>query len=74
MKLDANGVYYRDLNDKIANSDDKDIVIDNVCGQRYIGCGLNGYKITVNGTPGNALAAYMDGSTIVVNGNAQDAT
>lgn len=74
MKIDAGGVYYKDLNDMIANSDDKEIVLDNVCGQRYIGDGLNGYKITVNGIPGNALAAYMDGSEITVNGNAQDAT
>ena len=31
-------------------------------------------RITVNGTPGNALGAYMDGAKIIVNGNAQDAT
>lgn len=27
----------------------------------------------INGTPGNALGAYLDGSSIEVNGNAQDA-
>jgi glutamate synthase domain-containing protein 3 len=73
MKIESMGMYYRDLNEIIANSDDKIIQLDNICGQRYIGCGLNGYKITINGTPGNALASYMDGSEIIVNGNAQDA-
>lgn len=42
-------------------------------GQRYIGCGVAGKTITVEGTPGNALGAYLDGSTIIVHGNGQDA-
>lgn len=74
MKIDAKDMYYKDLNDLVAKSKDKEIVLDNVCGQRYIGAALSGYRITVNGTPGNALAAYMNDSTVVVNGNAQDAT
>lgn len=74
MKIETKGVYYRDLNETIAKSEDKVIELDNVCGQRYIGCGLRGYEITINGTPGNALASYMDDSNITVNGNAQDAT
>jgi glutamate synthase domain-containing protein 3 len=74
MKLDTTGIYYKDLNDIIVDSKDKTIELNNVCGQRYIGCALKGYNLTINGTPGNALAAYMDGSEIVVNGNAQDAT
>jgi len=45
----------------------------NVCGQRYIGCGWKDGTLTINGTPGNALGAYLDGGTIEVNGNAQDA-
>lgn len=73
MKIDSKDLYYKDLNDIIAKSEDKKIELDNVCGQRYIGCGLKGYEITINGTPGNALAAYMDGSEITVYGNAQDA-
>lgn len=73
MKIDANNVYYKDLNSLIANSADKTIEIDRVCGQRYIGAALSGYHITINGTPGNALAAYMGDSVITVNGNAQDA-
>ena len=43
------------------------------CGQRYIGCGLKCDKLTINGTPGNAMGAYLDGGTIELRGNAQDA-
>lgn len=74
MTIDAKGIGYKELNQEIADAESAEVVIENVCGQRYIGCGLEGYHITLNGTPGNALAAYMNGSTVVVSGNAQDAT
>ena len=42
-------------------------------GQRYIGGGLQGrIRLTINGVPGNDLAAFMDGPRIRVRGNAQD--
>ena len=76
FRIDAKGLYYRELNEKIhqaVNSGTKELVLDNVNGQRYIGDGLSGdVKITTNGVPGNDLAAFMDGPTIVVNSNAQD--
>lgn len=74
MKIDAQGMYYQQLNDLVAKSEDKQLELDNVCGQRYIAAGLSEYNITINGTPGNALAAYMNDTTLIVNGNAQDAT
>jgi glutamate synthase domain-containing protein 3 len=45
-----------------------------VNGQRYIGTGLHGdhIRIEVHGTPGQALAMFMDGPTVEVYGNAQD--
>lgn len=43
------------------------------CGERYIGCGASDKTITISGTPGNALGAFLDGANIIVNGNAQDA-
>ena len=53
----------------------KEIVIDNVLGQRFIGDGLKGdnVKITVNGVPGGDLAMFMSGPTIIVHGNADHA-
>ncbi len=76
MRIDAKGLYHRELNELVhtaLNNNSNDIILDNVNGQRYIGCGLSGdYKITINGVPGNDLAAFMNGPTIVVNSNAQD--
>lgn len=43
-------------------------------GRRYIGCGVNTGKIDIDCVPGNALGAYLDGATIEVFANAQDAT
>ena len=71
--LNANEIGYYDLNKKIVECDDNDITITDAMGQRYIGCGVAGKTITVEGTPGNALGAYLDGSTIIVHGNGQDA-
>ncbi len=48
-------------------------VLSEVLGERFIACGLKEGVVTVEGTPGNALGAYLDGATIVVHGNGQDA-
>jgi glutamate synthase domain-containing protein 3 len=66
--------HFQELNKEIRESADKEIQLDNVNGQRYIGCALKNKTITINGTAGNALGSYLDGSCITVNGNAQDAT
>lgn len=72
MNLWAHELGYKALNDKIRNSDE-DIVIGDCYGERFIGSGASSKTITINGTPGNALGAYLDGANIIVNGNAQDA-
>ena len=43
-------------------------------GQRYIGAGAEQGEIVLRQVPGNALGAYLNGATIQVYGNAQDAT
>ena len=76
MTIDAKGVYYRQLNDKVREAIDggaAEVELNNVNGQRYIADGLRANTtITINGVPGNDLAAFMDGPTLIVNGNAQD--
>ncbi|MBM7855366.1 glutamate synthase domain-containing protein 3 [Desulfohalotomaculum tongense] len=76
MRIDARGMYYRDLNKMIhqaVKNGETEIVLDNVNGQRYIGTGINEkVRITVNGVPGNDLAAFMNGPEITVYANAQD--
>ncbi|MBO8168879.1 MAG: hypothetical protein H0Z35_06825 [Thermoanaerobacteraceae bacterium] len=76
--IDAQGVYYKELNQQIhelINKGETYIKVINVNGQRYIGDGLpEGIKLELIGTPGNDLAAYMNGAEIIVRGNAQDGT
>ncbi|MDR1193340.1 MAG: glutamate synthase [Peptococcaceae bacterium] len=74
MIIDARGLHFRALNDAIKGAAARELRIENCLGQRYIAGGLAGKEITIVGTPGNALGAYMDGSRITVMGNAQDAT
>lgn len=79
LELDAKGKYYRELNEEIRSFLDQgteEIVLKNVNGQRYIGDGIKGenQRLIVEGTPGNDMAAFMDGLEIIVKGNSQDGT
>ena len=51
----------------------EEITLTGCLGERYIGCGMKDGILHVEGTPGNALASYLDGGTVYVDGNAQDA-
>ena len=76
MRIDAAGLHYRRLNEMVREAvrdGAAEILLDNVNGQRYIGCGLKSdVRITIEGVPGNDLAAFMDGLSITVMNNAQD--
>ncbi len=77
VTIDADGVYYRQLNEAIRAAfagGARSVVVNGVNGQRYIGTGISGADrvIEVHGTPGNDLAMFMDGPTVEVFGNAQD--
>ncbi len=74
MNIDANNMHFQQLNEAVRSTTDRMVVIDHCNGQRYIASGLSDRSITINGTPGNALGAYLDGCHITVNANAQDAT
>ncbi|MCD7741106.1 MAG: glutamate synthase [Ruminococcus sp.] len=73
MKIQVDLMHFQTLNEKIKACDDDVITLDNCIGQRYIAAGKKTGSVVINGTPGNALGAYLDGCDIVVNGNAQDA-
>ncbi len=77
LEIDAAGMHYRDLNARLREAVEKGaerIELRHVCGQRYLGAGLHRpVEMHIYGTPGNDLAAFMDGPRIVVHGNAQDA-
>lgn len=72
MNLSAQDLDFKALNEQVRTATG-DVCIHDCYGQRFIGSGLKEKTITINGTPGNALGAYLDGAAIVVNGNAQDA-
>lgn len=72
MKFDTNNLNYKEINDLI-RSQDKKCTLENCCGQRFIAAGMSEKKIVIDGVPGNALGAYLNGAEITVNGNAQDA-
>jgi glutamate synthase domain-containing protein 3 len=76
VEINARQLHYRELNNMVkgaAAEGTKEIVLDNVYGQRYIGSGIrNSVRITVHGVPGNDLGAFMDGPKITVDRNAQD--
>ncbi len=75
--IDCKGIYYRAVNDAVRAAIEAGattVRLTNVNGQRYIGTGLRGegVRIEADGTPGQALAMFMDGPTVEVLGNAQD--
>ena len=74
MIFQAGTVYYQQLNDSIRDCTDSEITVENLLGQRYLGCGSSGKTFKLYGTPGNGLGQYLNGSSIEVFGNAQDAT
>ena len=72
MLINANRLDYKALNDNIRKVQGN-CTITNCCGQRFIAVGMSNKEITIDGVPGNALGAYLNGATIIVNANAQDA-
>lgn len=76
LKIDAQELHYKELNARLRQAVAEgvwQIEIENVFGQRYIGTDLNRpVEVHIHGTPGNDLAAFMDGPRLIVHGNAQD--
>lgn len=72
MKVQASNLSYREINDLIRNSEGE-ITVTGCLGQRFIGAGMSDISVKIEGIPGNALGAYLNGADITVFGNAQDA-
>ena len=56
LRIDAREEDYRLLNEKIRECSQKEITLNNVMGQRYIGCGLAGRRIIINAWPAGSSA------------------
>ena len=72
MDIQAKGLDYRALNEVIRAAGPS-CRITGCLGQRFIGAGMSGRRVEIDGIPGNALGAYLGGGSLTVNGNAQDA-
>lgn len=66
------GCDYKEVNEKIRAAE-RECTVIGCCGQRFIAAGMSDKKITIEGIPGNALGAYLNGASINVKANAQDA-
>lgn len=70
--INSTNLDYRALNEQIRVSEGT-CKITGCCGQRFIAAGMSDKNITIDGVPGNALGAYLNGASITVNANVQDA-
>lgn len=72
MMINATNVEYQELNEMIRQGGNE-ITLTGCCGQRFIAAGMSDLKLDIEGIPGNALGAYLNGAQITVHANAQDA-
>lgn len=72
MKINVTSLDFNAINEKLRESDNT-VTLQGCLGQRFIASGMKDKNITIDGIPGNALGAYLNGASITVKGNAQDA-
>lgn len=72
MQINAKELDYKALNNCLRNVHGQ-CSITGCTGQRFIAAGMSDKEITIDGIPGNALGAYLNGAVITVNSDAQDA-
>ena len=72
MIIDAKELGYQAINQALREAKTNAKVI-NCLGQRFLAAGMSDLALSIEGVPGNALGAYLNGATITVHGNAQDA-
>lgn len=72
MLINTANLEFHEINKEIRKSENE-VILTGCKGQRFICAGMNNYTVEINGVPGNALGAYLNGAIIKVNGNAQDA-
>jgi len=70
MNINAKDLDHKALNESIREGGES-LTLEGCCGQRFIAAGMSGKDITIEGVPGNALGAYLNGGTVSVLGNAR---
>ncbi len=72
MIIQTKGLDHHAIND-LLRGPEKEKTLSGCLGQRFICAGMSDGSVTIEGIPGNALGAYLNGASITVMGNAQDA-
>ena len=71
--LNADRYSQEELLQRLNSTDETEIEVTNLCGQRYIACGWQQKKsLILKGTAGNNLGAFASGPEIVLYGNCQE--
>lgn len=70
--LDVTDLNYQQINQYLRGAT-QPVTITSCCGQRFLAAGMSDLQLTIEGVPGNALGAYLNGASITVQANAQDA-
>lgn len=71
-RINASALDFKALNERLRQTNES-CAVEQCCGQRFLAAGMAEIKLSIDGVPGNALGAYLNGAEITVNGNAQDA-
>ena len=72
MIIQSEGLSHREINELLRNGD-RENTVKGCLGQRFLCAGMSAVSVTIEGVPGNAMGAYLNGAEITVRGNAQDA-
>ncbi len=72
VEIQARGLTAMELGEKIEAAPGP-VEVLGCLGQRFIGAGMQDKQVRIQGIPGNALGAYLNGADLEVCGNAQDA-
>ena len=71
-QIDASNLNYAQLNERVREAGGE-ISLSGCLGQRFLAAGMKEKKLVIHGIHGNSLRAYLNGATLEVMGNAQDA-
>lgn len=73
MVIDASNLDYIQINSLIRNSNDKEVIVENLVGAKYIGKGIRNKRIILKGDIEREIGVELEDSEIIIEGNCEDA-
>lgn len=73
MIIDGKNLSYIEINEMIKNSKEKEIILENLDGKRYIGNKIKNKKLVIRGNLGSKAGKELEETEIFLHGNCQDA-